>query len=359
MKNPYININNRQLWKSGVANSSVFNVENLYFKKFEISQTDKIATAGSCFAQHLSKRLMKVGYCFMNTETPPKFLPEDCWSKFGYNIYSARFGNIYTVKQLLELAEEALGIIPTMRNAWIKNEGYFDPLRPTVEPHGLSNNEEYLLHRKFHLQKVKKLLTDMDIFVFTLGLTEYWQCNESGRALPTAPGVVAGDYDKDKYSFKNMTCSEVVRDFTRFMDLVSEIKGGKECKYLLTVSPVPLAATAENEHVLPATTYSKSTLRSAAGELKALYDNVDYFPSYEIISAPWSRGVFYDTDQRNVLAIGVDTVMRVFFQQHPPFSPIGGSSDLSEALSESIYASTGPDDDEVVCDEALLEGFSK
>ena len=39
-----------------------------------------------------------------------------------------------------------------------------------------------------------------------------------------------------------------------------------KARLVLTVSPVPLAATASGSHVLPATIYSKSVLRAAAQE---------------------------------------------------------------------------------------------
>ncbi|WP_428660504.1 GSCFA domain-containing protein [Reyranella sp.] len=46
-------------------------------------------------------------------------------------------------------------------------------------------------------------------------------------------------------------------------------------RFLLTVSPVPLKASASQNHVLAATTYSKSVLRAVAGQLADTYDDVD------------------------------------------------------------------------------------
>ena len=58
---------------------------------------------------------------------------------------------------------------------------------------------------------------------------------------------------------------EVVRDITTSFDALRVIN--PDLRFLLTVSPVPLTATASGQHVLTATTYSKSVLRSAAGFL--------------------------------------------------------------------------------------------
>src|SRR3546814_5220395 len=69
---------------------------------------------------------------------------------------------------------------------------------------------------------------------------------------------------------------------------------------LLTVSPVPLIATYEPEHVLCATTYSKSVLRVAATMLARGREWVDYYPSYEIITGSYNRSVYYESDYRGV-----------------------------------------------------------
>ena len=45
-------------------------------------------------------------------------------------------------------------------------------------------------------------------------------------------------------------------------------------KCIISVSPVPLIATATNQHALVANTYSKSVLRAAAGELCSIYDAI-------------------------------------------------------------------------------------
>jgi hypothetical protein len=77
---------------------------------------------------------------------------------------------------------------------------------------------------------------------------------------------------------------------------------------------VPLAATALDQHVLTATTYSKSVLRVAAGMLAA-DPAIQYFPSYEVITGAFSRGAYFAPDLRSVTPDGVDHVMRLF-QRH-------------------------------------------
>src|SRR5690606_23136879 len=91
-----------------------------------------------------------------------------------------------------------------------------------------------------------------------------------------------------------------------------------DARVILTVSPVPLAATAEPRHVLESTTLSKSVLRVAADMVQRRQEGVSYFPSYEIITGAFSRGTYYDTDLRSVLPEGVEHVMRTFFRAYLP-----------------------------------------
>ncbi|OIM99457.1 hypothetical protein BFR57_02510 [Idiomarina sp. MD25a] len=355
MKNPYENIPERRFWRSGVQSQSVFSIKGLYNKAYEIEPSDKIATAGSCFAQHISKRLSEAGYNFMDVEKAPTQFPQNKLKEYGFNTYSARYGNIYTARQLQELAAECFDPPDQILPLWCKDGRFYDALRPNIEPKGYSSVNELTFHRLHHLDKLRYLFTEMDVFVFTLGLTEYWECLKSNRALPIAPGVIAGDYDPENYAFRNQTCSEVIDSFTKFMDTINSHRD-KPCRFILTVSPVPLIATAEDGHVLLSTTYSKSVLRAAAGELTKKYSNIDYFPSYEIITAPCFRGIFYDVDQRNIVSQGVDTVMRVFFQEHPPLDTI--SSSKASAGNKGKAINDGIDEDPM-CEEALLEGFAR
>jgi hypothetical protein len=137
---------------------------------------------------------------------------------------------------------------------------------------------------------------------------------------------------------------------------------------LLTVSPVPLTATATNDHVLTATSQSKSILRAVAGEAKGSSPRIDYFPSYEIITHPAFRGMFYAPNQRSVVPMGVNFVMEHFFRdQKAAFTktvtevgPYGAPKERIievDAPSEGIEGTTNSVDD-IRCEEEILDAFS-
>jgi hypothetical protein len=363
MKSPYSDLPSRNFWRSGVSEAHPLTVENLYQKKFDIGETDKIATAGSCFAQHVSNYLQKNGFSVLDVEPPPTILSETVARSFGYKIYSARYGNIYTVRQLLQLAQDAESGTVREADVWAKSGRYYDALRPNIEESGFDSIEEALALRKQHLAKVKELFEQMDVFIFTLGLTEAWTEKATGRVYPTAPGTIAGEYDPERFELRNFGFGEIHEDFAAFLEIVRA--WNPKFKVILTVSPVPLTATATADHVLVATTYSKSVLRSVAGALAQEHDFVDYFPSYEMIASPWSKGFFYEANMRSVNRGGVEAVMRIFFREHSAHGKSGdkvvGREERLAKRQERIQArrqKARQSDEDAVCEDLLLEAFA-
>ena len=354
---PYEMLEANAFWRSGVAEASPFEMDDLYAPKFKIGPGDRIATAGSCFAQHISREVRVRGLNHLDVEPAPAWLDEASRPRFGYGMYSARYGNIYTMAQLAQLAQEAAGVIAPHEHWWEKEGAFFDPLRPSVEPEGLETSVEMAAHRRFHVSRVHTLFRTMDVFIFTLGLTEAWRCSRSDRIYPIAPGVVAGTFDADATSFVSFGFEATVSHFQAFSRALAVIRGDSPPpRIILTVSPVPLTATASGGHVLHATTYSKSVLRAVAGDLAAASPLVDYYPSYEIITNPAARGVFFEANLRSVRRAGVETAMRLFFSKHPlqikaapadaPLDAV--STDVDLARTESVQ-----------CEEAVLEAFGR
>ena len=353
MRSPYSNLPARNFWKSGVAEQNPLTITGLYKKKFAIEPDCKIATAGSCFAQHIGRYLRRLNFNVIDAEPAPPGFSMEMARTSGYNTYSARYGNIYVVRQLLQLAQEAYGVFTPRNMVWEKDGRFYDALRPSVEPHGLKDAASVMRHREEHLKRVRQVLETADLFIFTLGLTEAWVDADSDTVYPTAPGTIAGDLDAQKCRFKNFSFAEIYRDFIEFRLFAKE--RNPKIKFLLTVSPVPLTATASANHVLTATTYSKSVLRAVAGQLYDEFDDVEYFPSYELVASPFSRGFFFEPNLRSVSEAGVAAVMRVFLAEHQPARAADGAA--PERTTAGADAENEAED--VVCEDILLEAFAR
>jgi hypothetical protein len=206
-------------------------------------------------------------------------------------------------------------------------------------------------HRRYHLSRVKLMFKRIDVFIFTLGLTEAWVRSDgkNDTVYPTAPGTIAGHYEPQLYQLRNYSCYEVVSALEEFRRVVQRLRRGRSFRMLLTVSPVPLTATASGNHVLTATTYSKAVLRAAAGELCAGSDDIDYFPSYEIITNPAARGLFYAANLRSVRPEGVAVAMRTFTRAQRQRALCQSTTDPNAGRARA----------DVQCEEALLEAFGE
>ncbi|CAN7313154.1 GSCFA domain-containing protein [Caulobacter sp. LjRoot300] len=312
MKNPYASAPQHAFWSRAISRKASDEVDPVVAPSFRISPKTKVATAGSCFAQHIAKHLRKVGINPLVTERPHAEVVRFA-EDFHYGVYTARYGNIYSGRQLVQLFERAYGAFVPEEQPWRGKGGeYIDPFRPLI-PAGFATIREFERDRERHFAAIREMFETLDVMVFTLGLTETWASRADGAVFPSCPGSVAGVWDPDKYVFVNQSVTDVVADLTRFIARLRTVN--PDAKVLLTVSPVPLVATATGGHVLPATVYSKSVLRVAAQQVVDVHENVDYFPSYEIITGPHA-GAYFEDDRRNVRSAGVEAVMKVFGRQY-------------------------------------------
>jgi hypothetical protein len=334
----------------------------LWQPKFRFAPDTRIATAGSCFAQHISRYLRARNAAVVNLEPAPPGLSAANAIKYGYGIFSARYGNIYTVRHLLQLIQEVTGRFVPSDAVWERDGRFFDAMRIGVEPAGLPSAEAVQRHRVQHLTRVRRLFARSDVFVFTLGLTEAWTHRESGTVYPTAPGTIAGSYQPDVHAFRNFDFLEVYQDFVKFRRLAMKRNPG--LKFLLTVSPVPLTATASDKHVLVATTYSKAVLRAVAGKLAETFEDVDYFPSFDLLSSASTRGAFHSDDARQITEPGVEAVMRIFFEAQPALAQAsvtdaaGGLAGKRDEAGAGGHTPGAPAP-EAVCEDILLDAFSR
>jgi hypothetical protein len=349
-KNPYSALPDTRFWRRSVSSVERHLLDPVVCPRFTIRPDDRVATAGSCFAQHIARKLKASGFGYFVPEWPEGLSSADARAR-GYGVFSARFGNIYTVRQLLQLFQRAHGMFDPVESHWLRPDGRFaDPYRPNVEPDGFATVAALHEDRASHLAKVREMFQRADVFIFTLGLTEGWRSRRDGAVFPLAPGVTAGEFDAASHAFVNFDVNETIADLMAFLALFRDVNPA--ARVLLTVSPVPLIATFEDRHVLTATTYSKSVLRVAAEAITRELDWVDYFPSYEIITGSFNGGVYYQQDAREVTDAGVAHVMRCFARHYMQAPAPGGEAVASR--SDVAEADSGGDAD-IVCDEEAID----
>lgn len=355
--NPYRGLPPRQFWRTAIAQPGLPAVDELWIPKFAISNVTRVATFGSCFAQHFGKSLRERGFSWFVTEPAPDVLSEASRKKFSYDLFSARTGNIYTASLLRQWVGWALGDAQP-DEIWRTGDRFHDPFRPTVEPGGFASEQELVENRNVTIRSLRQALIRADVLVFTLGLTESWVNSSRGHEYPLCPGTAAGVFDAAQHEFVNQDYPYILDCMRETLLRIWDINPA--LRVLLTVSPVPLAATMSRGHVLVATTESKAKLRAVAGAIARDFAFVDYFPSYELISAAPYRGMFFDDDQRTVTAVGIEHVMNAFFQCQLARSSAHVPTDAPHILriAEKQDPVSFGNDDDVVCEEALLDAFA-
>jgi len=354
MNNPYEKLPERAFWRPAVAEKHPLDVSSLWAPKYELLPTHSVATAGSCFAQHIGRALVRRGYNWFDAEPAPIPFDEQTRTEFNYGVFSFRTGNIYTAAALRQWIYWALGKETPPEELWKKKGRYYDPFRPNIEPNGFSSTNELKDSRKSVLRAIRKVITEADFFVLTLGLTEAWVNREYGYVYAMCPGTLAGRFDPELHAFQNYRFQEIEQCLQDCFDTMKSVN--TDLKFMLTVSPVPLTASASGEHVLSATTYSKSVLRAVAGQLCQERADVDYFPSYEIITGAPFRSMFYEPNLRSVSPHGVNFVMDSFFACME--SEFGATKTRKHTQSASSSKKTNQQKaQEAICEEEMLEAF--
>lgn len=349
--NPYQSQPDGAFWSRSISNG--FNSNKLITTGDALfNKNDLVTSAGSCFASNLVPYIESAGLTYLRTEKIPGIFSQ-LGENLGYANFSAAYGNVYTARQLLQLYQRALGNFVPKEDRWYAENSVIDPFRPGLK-FPASSDEEFDLLTSSHLRATREAFEKANVFVFTLGLTEGWVSKVDGSTYPSCPGTIAGDFDSKKYEFKNFNVNEIVKDVSTFIELL-RVRNPK-VRFILSVSPVPLVATATDNHVLTSTIYSKSVLRVAAEEISMNLGNVTYFPAFEIITGPQAPHDFFEEDRRNVSKKGVELVMNTLLtasgltykSSEFPIEESSKNSDSNiEELSKRIAAAE--------CDEVMLD----
>ena len=347
---PYATLGAARLWKTGVADRRGGLHEGLWTPRFALARGTRFVTAGSCFAQHISRWLQANGHAWLDAEPAPPELDAAAAAARGHGIFSFRTGNIYSAALLAQWLRWAEAPDQAPDEAWEEGGRWFDPFRPTVPAAGEASRAELLEARRRSLQALRETLSQADVFIFTLGLTETW-LDDRGWVYPMCPGTVRGRFDADRHRFANFGVAEVVGHVEEALQRMQRLN--PQLKLLLTVSPVPLTATASDRHVLVATMQSKSVLRAAAAELVSRHTQVDYFPSYELIASAASRGRWFDDNLRTVTREGVEHVMAHFALG------LGEAVPEPTAVPAQAAAPRATRADEVACEDTLLASWNR
>jgi hypothetical protein len=277
--------------------------------KFKVQTDDKFYAIGSCFARGIENALVKRKICVESVA--PEFARLNPVNKEPGRIGFINKYNTYSMLNELRWALDPTAVFPVESIAQVTEALWFDPhTNPTLE---LAGFEETLQRRRL-MQTVTKRIRDCRIVIVTLGLVEVWRDLQADVYLNHTPPRLLLKNQSQRYEFHLTNFAQNWQSLQQIHALLSRY-GHSDVQIVATVSPVPLLNTFSTMDVVVANTYAKSLLRAVAQQWAAAHDNVDYFPSYEIVQNS-DRAATWETDLRHVKGPLADHIMGLFLKSY-------------------------------------------
>lgn len=274
--------------------------------RFRIKKTDRMFAIGSCFARGIEAVLQKSGFQMESAARD--------FDRFElaetHNPLPLGFTNKYTTYSILNELTWALqpgAVFPEASLVDLDAERCIDPhVSPALKLVG----REGTLARRRIITEVTRRIKHCQVLFLTLGLVETWYDTQAGVHLNASPMKEMHDRHPKRYELIKSGYLQNMDNMEKLHELLSA-HGHPELRIIVTTSPVPLIATYTGKDVVIANTYSKSTLCAVAQDWADAHDNVQYFPSYEIVMNS-SRDIAWEEDMRHVTGGVTRHVMDAF-----------------------------------------------
>jgi len=228
---------------------------------FHLSHADKVVILGSCFAENIGNHLQESG--FRVTLNP--------------------FGVLYNPASV-GMAIQRLWVNQSFREEeLVEHEGLFHSFSHHGSFSGVDRNTTLVKINDSFNQAVSSL-KDATCLMITFGTAWVY-------SLPSTDQIVANCHKLPEDSFlrRRLTVEEIEYFYTDLLEILFEAK--PDLKVLFTVSPIRHWKDGVHENTL-----SKSTLHMAIEGLCESFENVHYFPAYELMMDDLRDYRFYADD---------------------------------------------------------------
>jgi hypothetical protein len=277
--------------------------------KFKFARDDKFYAIGSCFARGIEHALTGSGLTVESMAA--EFAKLQPVNKEVTGLGFTNKYNTFSILNELRWALDPEAVFPADSIFQVTESTWFDPhCTPTLELAGFSET----LNRRALMQTVAKRVAGCRALIITLGLVEVWRDCQTGLYTNSTPIRSVVKPHPNRYEFHVTSFVENWESLESIHALLTRY-GHPDLRILITVSPVPLMATFSTMDVVAANSYGKSLLRAVAEEWSAAHQNVDYFPSYEIVHNS-NRDVAWEVDLRHVTGAAVQHIMDLFVREY-------------------------------------------
>lgn len=268
---------------------------------FRIRPGDTVLTVGSCFAREIERNL--TGFNLPVRELA--FRPDEVDGDPASIINEYNSG---CIAQRLGWASERTDTAGMHETVWGSPDDSYD----LILSKGSRAPVAELMNRRRRIDAVYSGIHDSALLIVTLGLSEVWVDLEQGIFLNRIPEWIHVRTNPQRYRLLMLTPEQ---NFDLLAPVFQRLIDDGLQRIVVTVSPVPMGSTFAPQDAVVANCMSKSSLRVAAGRLASTFPGqVDYFPSYEIVTSAGTSA--YEDDLIHVRPEMVARIMSHFKQAY-------------------------------------------
>lgn len=261
--------------------------------KFKIPRDATFFAAGSCFAREIEHSLARTGVKVLSW-TPECGIEPEYFHRYTTHAIAGDFR-----AAMSDRAYNPANIL-SYEGRW------YD-----FTAAGSASTFEDMLALRKRVIDVHKRAREADVIILTLGLVETWRDKHTGAYTNIPPW---GQFLGDRFELCITDYSENRKALEDYI-LLMRTRARADAKFIVTVSPVPMAHTFSGDDVVVANSYSKAVLRAVAQDVVQGDALMDYFPSYEMVTHA-APDVAWAPDYRHVRSEFVAQIVDAFSRSY-------------------------------------------
>jgi hypothetical protein len=247
-----------------------------------------ILTLGSCFSNNIASKLA-------SNKIP---------------VLANPFGTIYNPISIFKLLDQACNKEYPSKEAIVENDGLFAHY-DFHSSFSKSNESEVITAINEAVDDTHTFLETTQFLIITLGTAFVYEVGSTSEVVANCHKVPSRNFNK-----KLLTQTQILEAFKKTHQTLS--KAYPHLQIILTVSPVR-----HTKDTIPLNSVSKSTLRLTCHTLENQYDNVNYFPSYELLIDDLRDYRFYKSDMLHPSSDAEDYIWNKFSTTYIDDSSLG------------------------------------
>ena len=279
--------------------------------KFLVPAKSKIFAIGSCFAREIEISLHKKGRNVVSLLFPlaanGRDRPRLEKIKQYKNVHRSELLNRYSLpsmyQEIKNLADQ--GSFLEYRLIQKTAESNYIDCHYTPATGELSL-EQVKLQREILTSSLSDAFKEADVFILTFGLNEFWRDLETNLIFNTIPSLQFVKTNKDRFVYQEGPLIELIEYGEQIVETITN--NNSNAKIIITVSPVPLEYTFMSKDIVMQNLKAKNALHAVANHLADFSKNVDYFPSYEMVTMS-KESIVWKEDRRHIQFDFVNKIM--------------------------------------------------